>query len=466
MMHSWPHQIRGGDMLRASFRSGKRAPILVISTGGGKTHCFCGYAEAAARKNRRVLILVHRHELLLSTSAKLDEYGLAHGLISPHYKQTTDFVQVASVQTLVRRLRSLRWKPDLIICDEAHLSAAPTYLKIFSAFPDAFIIGSTATPGRLDRKGLGKDCGGVYDDIVQPVTMRQLIDDGYLVKPRLFAPFTPDLSGVRQVHGDYDQHQLAGVMDKAALVGDVVSHWRRLAAGRPTLAFCVSIQHAQHMAEQFNAAGIPAKAISGETPMQERLDAIKALGDGRLRVVANCSLFIEGINQPCVSCIILLSPTKSLTRYLQSVGRGLRKFDGKADCIVLDHASCSHTHGMVDEDREWSLNGEVKRQKNEGEAAVARCRMCQVCYAVNPLWRNTCEQCAAPFEAQREPPKQTEGELVEITEIQREALRRTRRIEEGRAQTLEELQALGAARGYAPGWARIRWQARQHRRSA
>lgn len=449
-MKSWPHQIAGAEMIRNSFRSGKRAPILVIATGGGKTHCFCGYAELAARKGKRVLILVHRHELLLSTSAKLDEYGLAHGLISPQYKQTTDPVQIASVQTLVRRLQKIRWKPDLIICDEAHLSAAPTYLKIFAAFPNAFIIGATATAGRLDQKGLGKHCGGVYDDIVQPVTMRQLIDDGYLVRPRVFAPSTPDLTGVRRVHGDYDQHQLADIMDKKALVGDVISHWRKLANGRPTLAFCVSIMHAQHVAEQFNSAGIRAVAIHGDTPMEERLDAIKALGDGRLQVVANCSLFVEGINQPCVSCIILLAPTESLTRYLQSVGRGLRAYPLKRDCIVLDHAACCHTHGMVDDDRVWTLDGKKLDKNNDG--SVAKCRMCLVCFGMNPVHRQTCEQCGAVFEAQREPPKQTDGELVEITPEQREAMRVKARIEQGQAKTREDLLAVAKARGFSPYW--------------
>lgn len=462
----WPHQTKAFAMLADAFRRGLRALILVISTGGGKTNTAAAFIEAAIKKGSKVIFCVPRIELLIQASRKLDEYGIHHGLISPHYKQTTDHVQVASVQTLVRRLDKLPWVPTILVLDEGHMSVNPTYRKVISRFPNAFLLALTATPWRLDSKGLGKQAGGHFDGIIEPTSMQELIDGGYLVKPVVYAPSVPNLTGVRTVMGDYDHNQLEQIMDKKTLVGDTVQHYLRLARGRPAIAFCVSIAHAEHVAEQFRAAGVRAKAVSGNTPTAERLDAVKALGDGRLDVVANCALWIEGLDQPAVSCIILLSPTQSLTRYLQSVGRGMRRYPGKKNLIVLDHAGCCLSHGLPQDKREWSLDGERKKSKASDSETIQRAHMCPRCYGMNPIHRDTCEQCGHIFEPQREPPKQTEGELVEITEAQREAMRLSARREQGRAQTREELEAIAKAKGYKPQWVHYVMKARQRRATA
>ena len=173
-------------------------------------------------------------------------------------------------------------------------------------------------------------------------------------------------------------------------------------------------------------------------------------------------VFTEGYDNPRISAVILARPTMSLALYLQMAGRGLRTQDGKRDCIILDHAGCAHAHGFIDEDREWSLDSrKKKRGEQKREAPV---RTCDQCYAAYPAASRACPECG--YEPDRKPPEITEDAshgLVEITDEMRAKLKRDRIREEAKAQTLEDLQALARARGYAPGWAHHRWQARQRR---
>lgn len=438
------YQARGIDMVSDAYRAGKRAPLLVISTGGGKTICFAAVAERAAARDKRVLILAHRHELLQQASNKLDAIGLKHGVISPTGVFRPDApCQIASVQTMVRRLGRYNWKPDLVVIDEAHLSIAPTYVRILSAYPNVWLLGVTATAGRLDRRGLGRDVGGLYDEIIQPVSMQALIDAGHLVKPRMFTGSAPDMAGVTTVRGDYDSKEAAARADRRQLIGDAVDHYRRLAMGRPTIAFCSSVAHAEHVAEEFRAAGLRATSVHGGSSLQDRERAISGLGNGSFHVVANCGLYIEGLDQPAIACVMLLSPTQSLTRYLQSVGRGLRPAPGKEDCIILDHAGCHASFGLPQAPREWSLVGEAQSAK--GDSAGRRCPRC---FAMNPSGVNACSDCGFRWPPVKVRGVETvDGDLREV-EAEIDQLVARSRQEQMKSQYISGLIEVGKLRGY------------------
>lgn len=458
-MNLRPYQEQAVGELRTAYSSGRKAPLFVLPTGGGKTFTFVYVGQSAVKRGNRVLILVHRQELLMQASRSLSAMGVRHGLIAAGHVTTGDPVQVASVQTMIRRLGKHRYHFDLIIVDEAHHAIAGSWRKIIDAFPQARVLGVTATPIRSDGKGL-RD---VFDAIVLGPTVQQLIEMGYLVRPVVYAPPTQlDLTGVRRRMGDFDQTELGKRVDKPTITGSAVQHYRKLCDRQPAIAFCVSVAHAQHVAADFRANGYAAKAIDGSMPDAERKQAIDDLANGRLHVLTSCDIVSEGTDIPVVAAAILLRPTQSTGLFLQQVGRALRPAPGKDRAIILDHVGNCMRHGMPQDDREWSLDGDLatKRAKNDNE--VPPVKQCEKCYAVfkpQPI----CPVCGHVHEIKGREIKETDGELQEIDAA---TMQRQRRQEIGKAKTLEELQEVARRRGYKPGWARFIWNARQRRTAA
>jgi superfamily II DNA or RNA helicase len=463
-----PYQAEAIERLRNAYRQGARKPLLVLPTGGGKTIVFSHIAAAAVAKGRSVLVLVHRRELLRQASEKLAAAGVAHGIIAPGYEATADPVQVASVQTLARRLQGLRkTPPQLIIIDEAHHAVAGQWRAVLAAFPNAQVLGVTASPVRADGAGLGAIVGGVFDALVLGPTVAELTAMRFLVPPRIFAPIeAPDLSGIRLRGGDYDPKQLAAAPEIARLVGDAVEHYARHAPGLPMIVFCVDVQHAEATAEAFRAAGWRAAAVSGKTPIAERDRAIGGLGTGDTQVLTNCDLLGEGLDVPAVAAVALLRPTKSLALYLQQVGRGLRIADGKDALVVFDHAGNSILHGPPDAPRRWSLDGQkIRRTSNRRQHAA----FCQRCAAVLPGEGASCEACgAAPMPCERNLHNQP-GQFHEVTmaDVNRLQALRTRPLKAlvREAQSVEDLVRIQRVRGYKPTWVPFAWhECIEHRR--
>ena len=439
------YQIQAIASLRVAVMQTPRV-LLVMPTGSGKTVVFSEICRLANEKGRKVLILVHRRELVAQASDKLTKAGVNHGIIAAGFDPSDQPVQVASVQTLIRRLNSGLFTPDLIIIDEAHHAVAGSWDKIIGHFNDAKIVGVTATPSRLDGRGLGSH----FSTLVSGPSVEQLTKLGFLSQHRVFAPpVIADLSNVKTRAGDYANDQLSQAMDRPTITGDAISHYRRLADGLPAIAFCCSIAHATSVCEAFNAAGYRAKLVTGKMKMEERDEAISGLADGRTQILCSVDVVSEGTDVPAVSAAILLRPTQSEALYLQQVGRILRPQPGKI-AIVLDHVGSTLKHGFVDDVRAWSLNSKPKRKKNDEPApSVRQCPMCFAAFKPQPV----CPMCGHKFPVK---PKrqltQREGELREMR--RQEAIeRREKRQEIGRARTLPELLALAKKKGYKPGWA-------------
>lgn len=460
-----PYQAEAVERLRDAYRRGARAPLLVLPTGGGKTVVFSHIAAAAVAKGRSVLVLVHRRELIRQASEKLTAAGVAHGVIAPGHAATTDAVQVASVQTLARRLEQMRQAPPrLIIVDEAHHAVAGQWRAILDGFTEAHLLGVTATPIRSDGAGLGARAGGVFDALVCGPSIADLVAEGHLVRARVFAPaVAPELTGIRTRGGDYETAQLAEAMSAPQVIGCAVEHYRRNAAGLPTVLFAASVHHAEAVTEAFRAAGIRAVAVSGATPQAERDAAIAGLATGAVEVLCSCDLISEGLDVPAIGAVILLRPTKSLALYLQQVGRGLRPADGKAELVVLDHAGNTLTHGLPDAPRRWSIGGLWPKPPPKGSTTKL---FCAACAAVVPRAAKECGNRGSPMRPLEQPLQCGDGALTEVTPeaVARMNVLRTRPVWEllREVQSVDDLAAIQRARGFKPGWVWHKWQEIRH----
>ncbi len=450
-----PYQDKLVNDARDSFRRGNRATLIHLPTGGGKTVTASHIVHGAANKRKVCWWLCHRRELAGQASQTFHSFDIPHSTVrSGHIANPNATVQVASIQTIANRLDQLP-EPDLIVFDETHHIGAKTWDKIFRRYPNAKIIGLTATPWRLDGKGLGN----WYDVMVTGPTVAELIAMGSLSPYRLFAPSKPDLTGVETVAGEYSRGSLSKAMDKPAIVGDAIGHYRRLCAGKRAVAFAVGVEHSKNVAAEFRAAGIPAEHVDGSMADYERDAAVDRFRKGETLVLTNADLFGEGFDVPAIEAAILLRPTKSLSLYLQQVGRALRPMEGKDHAIILDHAGNSLTHGLPDDDREWSLRDRPKRAKGAAaEVSVRQCTECFFVYRPAPV----CPQCGHRHVGPVRAVETVEGTLEEVRRDEAKARRR----EQGKAQTLEELRAYARKMGYKEGWAYRVYQSRQGRRAA
>lgn len=461
-----PYQDAWIDGLRQSFRAGHHSPLGVLPTGGGKTVCFSYLTSRLIAAGKRVVILVHRDELIRQVSDTLTAFGVDHGRIAAgQLYDRRQPAHVASVFALARRLDRVA-VPDYVICDEAHhCIAGSSWGKVVAHWralnPQLRVIGVTATPERLSGEGLGE----VFDDMVLGPTVRQLIDLGALAQYRMFAPKQAvDLSGIGRRGGDFVRSEAAAAMDKPAIIGDSVAHYRRHCDGLPAVAFCVSVEHAEHVAAQYRTEGYRSASIDGSMPRELRRGILQEFSRGQLNVLTSCDLISEGFDVPGIVAAILLRPTQSLALYLQQVGRALRTAPGKAHAVILDHVGNSARHGAPCDDRDWSLVGrsEATRKTKAGEASV---RQCPTCYAISPAAASKCRECGQAFPLQAREVEVLEGELseVEVAKTRRDAVRA-----QAEAQTLDDLIALATERGYKNpvGWARHVHSGRQAKRGA
>jgi DNA repair protein RadD len=389
--------------------------LLVAPTGSGKT--VMG-VELAQRLGVPTLWLAHRKELIDQAAAQLRTYGLTVGEIMAGYQPLPLApVQVASVQTLVRR----NIPPvGLVVIDEAHHAAASTYQTILDECRGARVIGLTATPFRLDGKGLGD----LFDRLVVAAYTDDLCHAGTLHAPKVWASSSPDLRGIKKVGGDYAKGALAERTNTDDANADIVQTWKQHAYvdlpdglgsfnWRKTVAFAVDVQHSKDIAEAFNAAGegIVAEYVTGSTSRDERDAILRRLRDGRTHVVANCMVLTEGWDLPTLECAIIARPTASLNLHLQMIGRIMRSTEGKDGCIVLDHAGNHHVHGLVTRRISYSLDT-GKKVGFEEPLGLRRCKQCGLFYAITEFACPECGWTPTPEDARPRPAIHGDGELV------------------------------------------------------
>lgn len=437
-----PYQVDLVDRLRDGYRSGVKRQLVVSPTGSGKTVFFSFVCHSAVQLGKRVCIVAHRKEILDQIIASLLTFGV-------RCNEPDCPVSVLSVQTAARRLDVMK-APDLLIIDESHHCTSSTYVKILAAWSTASVLGVTATPERLDGRGLGE----FFPKMILGPTTRWLMDNGFLSKAVYYAPAHKlDLSAVRKIAGDYDKAQLAEIVDRPSITGDAVQtylkHCRRLRA----VVFCISIAHAEHTAAVFKSAGVPSESIDGKLSKDERDRRVNALRSGDILVLTSCELISEGFDLPSVAAAILLRPTASLAMYLQQVGRALRPKPDGGHATILDHVGNCLRHGLAEEEREWSLEGKTAKKRKEPEP-----KTCKKCYAI--YQGRICPQCGEEPEGKPREIDQEGGELAKVDPSILAGKRTDARQKIREAKTLADFRSIAKDLGYKPGWAWHRWQDR------
>jgi DNA repair protein RadD len=424
-----------------------RSVLVQLPTGGGKTIVASFMAGSAAKRGKTVTFACHRKELILQTAKTFDKVGIPYGIIAAGITgDRRQPVQIASIPTLNSRFDQYK-APDLYVVDEAHHAGAKTWADVIDAYKaqGSFVVGLSATPERLDGTGLGK----WFNAMVKGPSTAWLIENGFLSPYRLFAPSSPDLSGIKRIGGDFNKKELEERVGTTAVTGNAVEHYRKLARGKRAMVFCVSIKHSLAVVEQFQSAGYRAAHIDGES--QDRDKLIADFTAGRIEVLSSVDLVSEGFDLPAIEVAILLRPTDSLALFIQQVGRALRVAPGKSEAIILDHAGNSRAkeeggrgHGLPCQERDWTLNGRVKRSRGgSSDEPSSPARQCPSCYRVHPP-APVCPNCGHNYPALGRTVKELAGELAEV-EIA--AARTAVRQDQGRARSLADLVAQGRARG-------------------
>jgi superfamily II DNA or RNA helicase len=426
------YQLEAIEKAAGLFGEGYRRVLIVAPTGSGKTVIAAEIIRRLRERRNRALFLAAARELIFQTSNKLNDIDVSHGIIMAGVKPRLSDVQVASVQTLARR-ESLP-PAELVVIDEADLARASTYEKILAHYPDAMILGLTATPWRSDGKGLGE----LFEASVVAATPRSLMDVGHLVEADGYTFQPLDLDGVKIRAGDFDEQEqgrrATQTADGKRLAGDIVREFKARAVesivdGQPVyrraIVFAVNIEHSELLAQQFREAGVPAEHIEGSSV--DRDGILRRLRDGTTRVVTNCSVLTRGVDIPAVEVVVLARRTKSLSLFLQMIGRGLRPSPGKTRALILDHAACilhkgEVVHGLPDTERDYSLKADAKARSKKSEAndvegpSIVQCR---TCFFIAPGGAEACPRCGAVMKVARTQIELVgrEAEAVAFTEV-------------------------------------------------
>ena len=411
-----------------AFKQGFHKPLIVAPCGAGKSYMF---AEMIRKTNGEALVLTHRQELKQQHEDLFQKLGISNA-------------RVAMILTESNRVGEYD-TPALIVADEAHLSRSNSWMKVIEHY-NTWTVGFTATPVRLD----GKPLGDIFDKLIEGVDVKWLIEHKNLAPYEYYAPTLVETDGLRKVAGDYVVSDLEKLMNERAIYGDVIEAYRRFAPGERSIAYCVSVGHAEATAENFNSAGISAKAISSGTPPKQRARIMEDFRTGKITVLCNVGIISEGVSIDEVTCCMLLRPTESVALGIQQMMRCMRYLPGKT-AKIIDFVANYTRVGLPDDEREWSLGEPLKRKKqlnDNGDFYIRSCPECFMTFKTAPV----CPFCGAEYPLHsREIKAREEIELQRITAEETakiEAEKKKARMEQGRADSFEALVQLGKQRGY------------------
>lgn len=396
---------------------------MFAPTGSGKTVIM---AHMIAQETGRVILVVRGRELVRNASTRL---GLDHDIVMSGHKYGSARLSVCSIDTMLARNE---WpEADLVVIDECHQCGNDGYRTLAWMYPEARFLSVTATPF------ISESLRHIADVIVSTCTMKELIDEGYLVRPCYYAPKTPDLSKVRVQGGEYNQEDIEKEVLKSGIVGSVLESVER--ADGPALLFTHSVRHSRELTSRLGAI---CRHIDAATPDAERAEIIRQHKEGKIKVISNVGVLTTGVDLPWLRVIIDAAPTLSIVKNIQKIGRGTRPFSGKTHFDVFDHAGNVHSHGFITDDFIPTIDGQTTRQK--GKALISTCKKC---FAVYPATVNICPFCHAE---QPSPIGRTmkveDGRLVPITEEDR------RTPLENAFIMARKLEYVAKRRGIHPGW--------------
>lgn len=341
--------------------------LYKMPTGTGKTRLFTSIIRdiniwgLRHNINFRILIIAHRSELIEQSSRSLDKYRIKHGVLAGTMKDKRDLtqaIQVASIQTITHPANQCLiedLKFDFIIIDEAHHAVASSYQKLWEFCPDAKKLGVTATPWRMNNSGFAQ----IFDAYIPSMSIKEFIQKGWLATYQYYSiPISSELlksiDSIREfdIEGDYKNSALAEVCDTLKIRAQLYDSYAKNALGKKGIIYSISREHSEHICSQYQSHGVSIENIDSKTPAKVREAVINAFKNGEIDIIVNVDIFSEGFDCPDIEFIQLARPTKSLVKYIQQVGRGLRK-NGDKRCIILDNVGMYSRFGLPDEVRDW-----------------------------------------------------------------------------------------------------------------
>ena len=341
--------------------------LYQMPTGTGKTRLFTSIIRDISiwglrhNINYRILIIAHRSELIEQSSRSLDKYRIKHGVLAGTMKDKRDLtqaIQVASIQTITHPANQCMiddLKFDFIIIDEAHHAIANSYQKLWEYCPDAKKLGVTATPWRMNYSGFAQ----IFDAYIPSMSIKDFIQKGWLATYQYYSiPTSSELvksiESIREfdIEGDYKNSALVKVCDTSKIRAQLYDSYEKNVLGKKGIIYSISREHSEHICLQYRSRGVVIENIDSKTPAKLREKVIQAFRNGDVDIIVNVDIFSEGFDCPDIEFIQLARPTKSLVKYIQQVGRGLRK-NGDKKCIILDNVGMYSRFGLPDEERDW-----------------------------------------------------------------------------------------------------------------
>lgn len=389
-------------------RDGAKKVLIVAGTGAGKTELATAIAQDALSKGRRVSFIVHRDNLCRQTVKRFSRYGLNPSAVHPDFKKEYDNpCQVVSIQTMARRPKDLWLLSDIVLYDEAHITSWSTLGKqLIQTNHHAITVGLTATPWRLKKT---ESMGDLFNELVLAPLPIELMSMGYLVFPRYFGLPGIDTSKVKTSMGDFALDDLAKVTNDPEVVIKAVDNWERLGDSRKTIAFCVNVNHSKMLTNEFVKRGVKCAHVDGTMDTRDREILYSKLSSGEITVITSCEALAEGFDVPSIGCVMLCRPTKSRSKYLQQLGRGLRISPNKLDCIVLDQAGNVARHGFVEDLTKKDFQLHLSPEHFAGEAPV---KECPSCHSLVRIAATECPHCGYKFPVRAK--KKANDELIEL----------------------------------------------------
>ena len=454
-MTPWPFQEVAISELRSHMVKPYQPGILQAPTGSGKSEIMGWIARSAVNNGKRVGFIVNRRILVEDLCRRIQRLGIDFGVIMSADNRRAPWkpVQVASFDTLWRRPTLPKF--DLCFIDECHFSLSDKFITVIERLvgDGCAVIGCSATPVR----GFGEGLGSIYKWMVRTPDVPDLIDEGFLVRPRVFAPSTPDLKKVKMTGDDYNQKQLAEACDRTAITGDILRHYQKNLRGEPTVAFGVSLEHCRHMTDLFLGADVRAEYVDHKST---NLDEVwRRLANYETEVVFNVGIAGYGWNVPKASRMIEARPTASLALWLQHAGRIMRIADGKTEAVINDHAGNALRHGLPDEYRNWPLDCKPKKITAAGEPnfSVYRCTNCGLVFRRGPV---ECPRCNAAVPIKYREVKVVDGELEELKHKQEQERKKesiqswaAHATDEEKLRKLDDWKKKARENGYSQKWA-------------
>lgn len=426
----------------------------VLPTGGGKSVIVSDIVLDRHNLGSNQVVIAHRTELVSQMAMHVATRSIPHRVIAPKevvsqvigaqremfgrsFVNPTALCSVAAVDTLLARADTLKtWadQQDFWTIDEAHhVTSENKWGRAVRLFPRAYGLGVTATPSRADGLGLGVHADGVFHDMVVGPSVRELINLGAITDYDYVVPksdFEIDETAIAP-SGDFSATRMAEASKKSRLVGDVVSNYVRFAFGKRAIVFAINVEDANKIAQNFEALGIRAKAVSAKTPAHVRDDAVKRFKAGTIQILINVDLFGEGFDVPACEVVIMARPTASLAVFLQQAGRALRTMLGKTHGLIIDHVSNYKRHGFPDRSRFWTLDRRTKREKKPKDPDEIELRVCPECSRPHERALPACPHCGwVPVVSPRERSLEAvDGDLLLLDRATLEAMRAAAEIE-------------------------------------